>query len=190
MNNFDIDIDLADRDLLLSKIRHVPAMIDKNGKLTKHNTGIYANPIPSDPLSDISNIDYLEAERLGYMKLDLLNVHIYEQIKNEEDLMRLLDIEPMWEMLKYREFVEKVIHINNHFDIMSRMPEPIDSIPRLMMFLAIIRPAKRYLIGKLWKEVAKEVWLKPADGSYAYKKSHGCAYAHLVVVHMNLLCGF
>jgi hypothetical protein len=66
------------------------------------------------------------------------------------------------------------------------MPEPIDGIPRLAMFLAIIRPGKKHLQGKTWKEVAKTVWDKGNDG-YTFKKSHAIAYAHLVVVHMNLL---
>jgi DNA polymerase III alpha subunit len=67
------------------------------------------------------------------------------------------------------------------------MPEPVDTIPRLAMFLALIRPAKRQLIGKSWQEVAESVWEKPVDDAYYFKKSHAVAYAHLVVVHMNLL---
>ena len=67
------------------------------------------------------------------------------------------------------------------------MPEPIDSIPRLAMFLSVIRPGKRHLIGKPWAEVAKTIWEPQQDGSYTFKKSHSLAYAHLVVVHMNLL---
>ena len=66
------------------------------------------------------------------------------------------------------------------------MPEPVDSITRLMMFLAIIRPAKRHLIGKTWKEVSQTIWDK-VEGEYAFKHSHSCAYAPLVVVNMNLL---
>ena len=66
------------------------------------------------------------------------------------------------------------------------MPEPIDSIPRLAMFLAAIRPAKKHLIGLPWREVAKTIWDKGSDG-YSFKKSHAIAYAQLVVVHMNLL---
>ena len=69
------------------------------------------------------------------------------------------------------------------------MPEPIDSIPRLAMFLALIRPAKKHLIGKRWAEVAKEVWEKDADGGYSFKKSHSLAYSMLIAVHMNLLSG-
>ena len=69
---------------------------------------------------------------------------------------------------------------------MRKMPEPINSIPRLAMFLAIIRPSKKHLIGLPWKEVAKTVWDKDSDG-YQFKKSHSIGYAHLVIVHMNLL---
>jgi DNA polymerase III alpha subunit len=54
------------------------------------------------------------------------------------------------------------------------------------MFLAIIRPAKRHLAGKTWKEVGLTVWDK-VEGEYAFKRSHSCAYAQLVVVNMNLL---
>jgi hypothetical protein len=69
-----------------------------------------------------------------------------------------------------------------------KMPEPVNSIPRMAMFLAVIRPAKRHLIGKTWKEVGETVWDKPADDEYYFKKSHAVAYAHLVAVHMNLIC--
>ena len=34
----------------------------------------------------------------------------------------------------------------------------------------------------------KEVWVKPSDGSYYFKKAHAVAYAHAIVVHMNLIC--
>ena len=67
------------------------------------------------------------------------------------------------------------------------MPEAVNSIPRLAMFLSVIRPAKRHLIGRPWAEVAKTIWERPDDGGYYFKKSHAVAYAHLVAVHMNLL---
>ena len=38
----DIDIDLLDRDKALNLIKHVPASIWKDKKITKHNTGVYA----------------------------------------------------------------------------------------------------------------------------------------------------
>ena len=40
---------------------------------------------------------------------------------------------------------------------------------------------------KDWKDIMKEVWNKPADGSYFFKKSHAIAYAQAIVVQMNLI---
>ena len=186
----DIDIDIGNRDALLRLIKHVPASINRNGNWVKHNTGVYVTDIPIDPITNMSTLDYEIAEQLGYVKLDILNQSVYEQVKDPAHLDKLLSTEPMWEMLQYKEFVEQIVHIGNHYDTIQRMPEPINSIPRMAMLLAIIRPAKRYLIGKPWKEVGLDVWTKPADGAYYFKKSHAVSYAHLVKVHMNLLCGF
>ena len=33
----------------------------------------------------------------------------------------------------------------------------------------------------------KEVWSRPTDGSYFFKKSHAVAYAQAIVVQMNML---
>jgi hypothetical protein len=185
----DIDIDIGNRDNLLKLIKHVPASINRNDNWTKHNTGVYVTDIPVDPITGMSTVDYETAEQLGYVKLDILNQSVYEQVKDQAHLDKLLSTEPIWEMLHYKEFVEKVVHINNHYDTIQRMPEPINNIPRMAMLLAVIRPAKRHLIGKTWKEVGIDVWNKPTDGAYYFKKSHAVSYAHLVKVHMNLLCG-
>ena len=153
--------------------------------IRKHPSGVYITDVPYDPAYDMASIDYTEAEERGYFKLDLLNVHVYENVKDELHLVTLMQ-DPDWSMLKNRVTVEQLIHLNNSFNIMQRMPEPIDSIPRLAMFLAVMRPAKKHLQGLTWKEVAKTVWDKDSDG-YSFKKSHAIAYAQLVVVHMNLL---
>lgn len=181
----DIDIDLGNRDSLLSIIKHIPASMRNVDPVRKHPTGVYITDIPYDPINDMAALHYADAEDRGYFKLDLLNVYVYEQVKSEEHLVELMR-EPDWSMLKDRATVEKLIHLNNSFYIMQRMPEPIDSIPRLAMFLAVMRPAKKHLQGLSWKEVAKTVWDKDQDG-YSFKKSHAIAYAQLVVVHMNLL---
>jgi hypothetical protein len=62
------------------------------------------------------------------------------------------------------------------------------SIEELAMVLAVIRPAKRHLIGLDWVEVKKEVWQRPAGNEYYFKKSHAHAYAAAIVVQMNLIC--
>jgi hypothetical protein len=62
------------------------------------------------------------------------------------------------------------------------------SISQLAAVLAMIRPAKRHLIGKDWDTVMQEVWTKPDGDEYFFKKSHATAYAVAVVVQMNLIC--
>lgn len=183
----DIDIDVADRDLALSLIEHTNASIIRDGKISKHNTGVYFTSIPVDPITGRASIDYEAAEDFGYIKVDILNVGLYQQVKSEQHLQELMTQEPEWDRLYDPEFCGKLIHIGAHYDTLVKMPEAVNSIPRLAMFLAVIRPAKRHLIGKTWAEVGKTVWEKPTDDSYYFKKSHSVGYAHLVVVNMNLL---
>ena len=184
----DIDIDFANRDQILALLKHTPASIIKDDKLSKHNTGVYFTNIPVDPFTGYASLDYQVAEDRGYMKLDFLNVNLYSRVKSEQHLVELMNTEPPWERLYEREFCEQLIHIGNHYDTLIKMPEAVNNIPRMAMFLSIIRPAKRHLIGKTWKEVAETVWEKPTDDEYYFKKSHAVAYAHLVAVHMNLIC--
>ena len=188
LKNFksDIDIDFADREQVLNLLNVTPASIIKDNKLTRHNTGVYATDIPVDPFTGYASLDYNAAEDRGYMKLDLLNVHVYKQVRDERHLIELMR-EPDWTKLYDPTICQQLIHVNNHYDTLLKMPEPVDSIPRLAMFLAVIRPGKRHLIGKTWKDVAATVWDR-VEGEYAFKKAHAIAYAQLVVVNLNLLC--
>jgi hypothetical protein len=182
----DIDIDFADRDAVLSLIRHIPASRYEHNVLKKHNTGVYLQNIPLNPIINASNIDFETAEDRGYSKIDFLNVSIYKDIKNEEHLNKLMNQEPLWCLLQQEEFVNLLFHLKGHGAILkTNCP---NSVEQLAAVLAIIRPAKRYLIGKDWTTVMKEVWIKPQNGEYYFKKSHGIAYAFLVIIHMNLLC--
>jgi hypothetical protein len=183
----DIDIDFGDRDRALKLLTATPAGIVRDGRLIRHNTGIYVTDIPTDPFTGVASIDHRVAEDLGYMKLDLLNVSLYTQIKSEQHLMDLMAQEPVWDLLQDPEFCSLLIHIGAHHDLLQRCPEPVDSIPRMAMFLALIRPGKRHLVGRPWHEVAETVW-DATDEGYTFKKSHAVAYAHLVAVHMNLIC--
>lgn len=183
----DVDIDFANREQILALIKSTPASIIKDGKLTKHNTGVYLTDVPVDPFARSCSVDHKEAEDMGYVKLDFLNVNLYSQVKNEAHLQELLAQEPNWAKLYEREFCEQLIHIGSHYDTLVKMPEAVTSIPRMAMFLSVIRPAKRHLIGQTWAEVAKTVWEPDPNGGYQFKRSHSIAYAHLVVIHMNLL---
>lgn len=183
--NSDIDIDFGDREKILSLIEHIPASMRKVSPIRKHATGIHVTEIPYDPVNDMASIDYADAEKRGYLKLDFLNVHVYNQVRDEVHLIELMR-EPKWDNLRNSDFVEKLIHLGNHYSTLRSTPEPVNTIPRLAMFLAIIRPGKKHLVGRTWAEIAKTVWDKDNTG-YSFKKSHAIAYAHLVVVHMNLL---
>ena len=181
----DIDIDFGDRDKVLEHIKHIPASIYRNDEFVPHNTGVYVNNIPQHPITKLASIDHKEAEQRGYVKLDFLNVSVYQQIHSEEELDVLMSLEPPWEKLQDPEFVKNIIHIGNHYDIVKTLkPNTIDEMAAV---LAIIRPSKRYLLNKDWATINQEVWTKPTDGNYYFKKSHATSYAYLVVVHMNLL---
>lgn len=183
----DIDIDFGDRSRALALLDHTAASINRDDHWVAHNTGIYVTDVPVDPFTGRASLDYEAAETRGYMKLDFLNVSLYTQIKNEEHLAELIAQEPDWASLYDPEFCGRLIHIGNHYKTLIKMPEAVNSIPRMAMFLSVIRPAKRHLIGLPWAEVARTVWDRPAEEEYYFKKSHAVAYAHLVCVNMNLL---
>jgi DNA polymerase III alpha subunit len=182
----DIDIDFADRRKVLDIIEHVAAVIKDNGTFKKHNTGVYCHSIPYNPITDTASIDYKEADKRGYLKLDFLNVGIYKDVQSEEHLSRLLNKEPIWDLLLEDEFTDNLFHVNGHGAILRQMKPR--SIEELAAVLAIIRPAKRYLIGSDWSLVKSEVWQKPASDEYYFKKAHAVAYAAAIVVQMNLIC--
>jgi len=183
----DIDIDFADRDHALKFIKHIPAAIkDTNGTFKKHNTGVYCTPIPYNPVNNLSNIDYKEAEERGYFKLDFLNVSIYKDVRDEEHLKTLMETEPLWDLLEQDDFSSLLFHINGHGSILRQMKPT--SILQLAAVLALIRPAKRHLIGMDWTTVMTTIWTKPEDGEYYFKKAHAVAYAMAIVVQMNLIC--
>ena len=179
----DIDIDFADRDVVLSKLTHRVAKLD-TGK--KHNTGVYATEVPHNPIDNLATIEHKTAEGRGYFKLDFLNVSIYKDIIDETHLMNLMRKEPLWELLIHEDFVEKVFHLNGHDSLLKQLKP--SSVEQLAATLAIIRPAKRYLANESWKKILKEVWTKPTNGEYYFKKAHAISYAMACVVHMNLLC--
>lgn len=183
----DIDIDFANRDNILDVIEHIPATIkNTDGTIKKHNTGVYCQRIPINPLTGTAAIEYKEAEDRGYFKLDFLNVSIYQGIKNEKHLTELVDREPLWDLLLEDEFTKNLFHVSGHGDALRKMQPK--TLEQLAMVLAMIRPAKKHLMGQSWTTIEQEVWQKPKNDEYYFKKAHAISYALAVVVHMNLLC--
>jgi hypothetical protein len=182
----DIDIDFLDRDQALSLFKHIPASRLEQGKLVKHNTGVYFHEVAFSPEENFSSVPYDLAENQGYFKIDFLNVGVYKGVRNEEHLIQLLNQEPLWDLLEQEDFVNLLFHINGHGRLLRTMKPK--SVEELAAVLAMIRPAKRYLIGKSWDIVFSEIWTKPNNGEYYFKKSHATAYALTIVVQMNLIC--
>ena len=182
----DIDIDFADRTHALKHFKHVSSSIEENGVFKKHNTGIYCTAVPYNPFTKLSTIDYKTAEDRGYFKIDFLNVSVYEGVRDKTHLKQLMETEPLWDLLEQKDFADLLFHVNGHSGLMKQMKPR--TIEELAMCIALIRPAKRHLIGKTWTEIGETIWTKPENGEYYFKKAHAIAYAHVIVVQMNLIC--
>ena len=187
----DIDIDFLDRTQILDVIKHVPASIkDKDGTFKKHNTGVYCTAVPYNPLTGTANIDYKEAAQRGYFKIDFLNVSAYNGVRNEKHLIDLLDTEPLWDLLEDQMICDQLFHINGYHTLLAELKPR--SIEQLAMALALIRPGKKYLIPQCkesgFGSIETEIWAKPIDGSYVFKKAHSLSYAAVIVIQLNLIC--
>jgi hypothetical protein len=181
----DIDIDFADRDKALSGLLHVDAITEGKNGISRHPTGVYFQEIPTDPITGYAAFDYELAADLGYFKIDFLNNHIYENVRNEAHLDELVKREPEWELLDMPEVVEKLAHIHSHFGVVQTIRPR--SIEDLAIILALMRPGKRQLLGKSREEINAEIWT-PDNSGYTFRKSHSLAYALSIVVQLNLLC--
>ena len=182
----DIDIDFVDRDSALDLFRHIKASRIDGGQLVKHNTGVYFHAVPVNAEANVCAVPYDQAEEQGYFKIDFLNVGIYKGVRDEAHLVELMNQEPLWDLLEDEDFVNLLFHVNGHGSTLRQMKPK--SVEQLAAILAMIRPAKRYLLGESWSKVLNEVWQKPENDEYYFKKSHATAYAVAIVVQMNLIC--
>lgn len=189
MDRGDIDIDTADRTLALKDLPHIPASIIRDGKITKHNTGVYFHAMPIDPITELASISYDKAESIGCFKIDVLNVGVYSLVRNEEHLLELMKRPIDWRVFEYPEFVEKLFHINNYGELTAKLKPK--SIEHLAMILSMIRPGKKHLQAKCvtqgFDSIKDEIWNQTPDDGYVFKHSHAISYAVLVYVHANLL---
>ena len=182
----DIDIDLADRTQLLKLIQHTPARQMHQGQVRRHNSGVYVTDIPQDPVNGCAAIDYNEAESRGYFKIDLLNMSVYQLVRDPEHYERMLSQEPNWARLwTDPAWAAQVVHVGNYTDLLKEMRP--DSITRMAAFISVIRPGKAHLQRRSWSEVFAGVWDGDDSRGYTFKKSHSLGYSMLVALHMNLL---
>mgnify|MGYP003704435703 CR=1 FL=1 len=172
--------------MVLKLIQHTPARQTVDGKVRRHNSGVYVTDIPYDPVHECAAIDYETAEQGGYFKIDFLNMTVYNLVKSPEHYEQMQAKEPPWERLwTDTEWASQLAHIGNYTDLLATMKP--DSIPRMAAFISIIRPGKAHLQNKPWAEVFKTVWDGDSSQGFTFKHSHAISYAALVALHMNLL---
>ena len=182
----DIDIDFADRNQLLELIQHTPARQLHQGQVRRHNSGVYVTNIPRDPVNQCAAIDYKAAEELGYFKIDLLNMSVYQLIASPEHYATALAQEPDWVKLwTDTEWAQQLVHVGNYTDLLKEMRP--DSIPRMAAFISIIRPGKAHLQNRPWAEVFESVWDGDDSKGFIFKKAHAVGYAALLALHMNII---
>ena len=182
----DIDIDCPDRSRILELIQHTPARQVVDGRPRRHNSGIYITDIPQDIENGCAAIDYESAEQRGYFKIDLLNMSVYQLIRDPEHYDEMLSATPPWHRLwTDPAWASQLVHVGNYTDLLAAMKP--DSIPRMAAFISIIRPGKAHLQRRPWAEVFASVWDGDDSKGFVFKKAHAVSYSMLVALHMNLL---
>ena len=61
----DIDIDFVDREKALKHFKHIRASRVDDGKLVKHNTGVYMHEVPVNAELNLCSVPHKEAEDQG-----------------------------------------------------------------------------------------------------------------------------
>lgn len=183
----DIDLDFK-TDFNPNNIfeRAIPASNVKDGKLVKHPCGQYFQHIPIDSVTQLAAIPYKEAHKLGYFKIDFLHVAALDPFLNKQEIRELSKQEPNWDLLLEEENVRKLIHINKHFDLLSKV-QP-QTVQELADCLALIRPGKRQLVDRYLKDkqTVRQILYDKTD-AYYFKRSHAIAYALTIVTQLHLI---
>lgn len=186
---FDIDIDFPTdfnplgifKDVVLASMVH-------NKQLVKHPSGAYLQTIPVDKQTGLSAIPYKEAEQLGYIKIDFLHLSLLDVFKSKKEIRALMKKDPDWSILSDEKVIEQLFQLHNHVDVVKNIKPT--SVEELSDCVALIRPAKRYLIDIYLgnKEIARKyLYKKGDDNQYYFKKSHAVAYAMTIVLQMHLI---
>lgn len=187
----DVDIDFkTDFDPLDYFDQAVRASRVFNDELVKHPAGAYLQNIPVDQKTGLSAIPFKEAEELEYFKIDFLHLSLLDNFSTKEQIRKLATVEPDWGLLYSAENVQKLFQIHKHYDLIFKVKPT--SVQQLADCIALIRPAKRYLLDAYVQEpdlIRPEIYTKPEDAKYHFKKPHAIAYAVTIVLQMHLIKG-
>lgn len=184
----DVDIDVADRAKALEGLDFTPASQLVEGRLKKHNSGVFFQNVPVDPVTKLCALPSGAAAgelagNAGFQKVDFLPNTAYHGVRDPEHLQELMARPVPWELFETETIVKQLSHIGKHHELVyAYQPRSIED---LACIIALIRPGMIHLKGKSMAVVRREVW-KKAEG-YTFKKSHAIAFAMMIVVQLQAL---
>ena len=190
----DIDLDLPSKfepsDIFPNVVRAL--IFGKDGVIKKHPAGHYFQSIPVDPISGLAAIPYDRAEDRGYFKIDFLHLNMMDHFESKEEIRELMKEEPDWDILLDQEQASKIFQLNRHFSMVSKIKPR--SVRTVADCIALIRPGKHDMIERYVRASEKgrealrrELYKKPTNGVYYFKKSHATAYALTVTLQLHLI---
>lgn len=187
----DIDIDLkTDFDPLDIFHEATRASMVKNKQLVKHNVGVYFQSIPVDSLTGLAAIPYDQAPQLGYFKFDFLHLSLLDVFQTKDEIRELIKTDPDWSLLMRPDVVSKLFQIGKQYDLITLVKPK--SIEDLADVIALMRPGKRHLVDAYLKAkqlVREELYRKPDDDKYYFKRGHAISYALNIVLQLHLIKG-
>jgi hypothetical protein len=183
----DIDIDVPPSLRPEALFPWVRASVLRDGKLTPHPCGVYPQAIAQDPITKLSAIPYVEAEELGYLKIDFLHLNVYQHFETRAEIERLIALTPDWTLLQLPSNHEKLFQLSNHGELLLKLKP--SSITELADVLALIRPGKKQLVPLYQKdrEMARRLLWARDDTGYSFKKSHALGYGYVIVLQLHLI---
>lgn len=180
----DIDLDCSGvtQKSICNTLKNTPASIIKDGEITQHIVGHYFHEVPIDKISGLCSIDYERAQEYGLLKIDVLHNSIYDDIEKRSYIKKLLQYEPDWNLLSNKSVVEQLPHIHNYYQLLQKWKP--HNVEQLAMFIAVVRPAKKYLSEIYDFDKIKDIiWVKE-DEEYMFKKSHSIGYAMAIKLRL------
>lgn len=186
MKQADVDIDISTRTNREDYGIRAIIYDDSREDVAPHPSGVYVDSdIPVDKLTGRAAIDYKEAEKMGYFKVDLLTNTSYNVFRTKDEVISCAEREPNWKRLLDENFSSKLPQLGNCHDLLCFLePKSIDDLADL---LALMRPAKLKYVEEYVEDkekVRKNLYKRPSKGAY-FKKSHAYAYALMIVTLMN-----
>lgn len=185
----DIDIDFSgtfNPNSLFKKA--VPASMIKNNDILKHPCGYYLQNMAIDELTGLAAIPYEEAEVVGYFKIDFLHINVLDNFKSKTEIRQLVKKEPNWDLLLDEKIVSTLFQIGKQFNIISQVKPR--SIQELADVVAMIRPAKRQLLGEYLinrDNTRNKLYRQGLDDKSSFKKGHAIAYSLTIVLQLHLI---